>query len=101
MLNELMSHESKADSSGHGRTALMVYKKRDPPLAASMDWDGGTPEVEKTLEGAFPGLTLAIKLQGTTLAALGQRFVRTNFLILAGLSVLMAGGIVLTYRNVS
>ena len=102
MLSELMSHENKTDSGGHGRTVMMAHMKRDStPLAASTYWDGGTPEVEKTLEGAFPGLMLAIKLQGTTLAALGQRFVRTNFLILAGLSVLMAAGIGLTYRNVS
>ena len=44
-----------------------------PPWAPSMGWDGGAPEVERT-EGAFQGLTLAIKLRGTTLAAIGQRF---------------------------
>jgi signal transduction histidine kinase len=53
------------------------------------------------MEGAFPGLTLAIKLRGTTLASLGQRFVRTNFLTLGALSVLLAAGILLTYRNVA
>jgi len=46
-------------------------------------------------------LTLAIKLKGTTLEELGQRFVRTSFLILGGLSLLLAGGILLTYRSVS
>jgi signal transduction histidine kinase len=53
------------------------------------------------MEAAFPGLTLAIKLKGTTLEELGQRFVRTSFLILGGLSLLLAGGILLTYRSVS
>jgi len=53
------------------------------------------------MEGAFPGLTLAIKLPGTTLAALEHRFVRNDFLILTGLSLLLAGGIILTYRNIS
>jgi signal transduction histidine kinase len=70
-------------------------------MAASVGWDGGLPEVERNMEGAFPGLALAIKLRGTTLEAIGQRFVRTSFLILGGLSLLLAGGLVLTYRNVS
>jgi signal transduction histidine kinase len=59
------------------------------------------PEVERNMEAVFPGLTLAIKLKGTTVEALGQRFVRTSFLVLGGLSLLLAGGIFLTYRNVT
>jgi signal transduction histidine kinase len=46
-------------------------------------------------------LYLGMKLRGTTLAAMGQRFMRSSFLILGGLSLLLAGGILLTYRNVS
>ncbi len=57
--------------------------------------------MERNLEGAFPGLTLAIKLRGTTLAAIGQRFRAHQFYSLAALSFLLAGGIALTYRNVS
>jgi len=53
------------------------------------------------MEGAFPDLSLAIKLRGTTLAALGDRFVHTSFLILGALSLLLGGGIFWTYRNVS
>ena len=53
------------------------------------------------MDGPFQGLTLAIKLRGTTLEALGNHFVRTSFLILGGLSLLLGGGIFLTYRNVS
>ena len=53
------------------------------------------------MEGAFPGLALAMKMRGTTLEAMGQRFVRTSFLILGGLSLLLTGGLILTYRNVS
>ena len=59
------------------------------------------PEVERNLEGAFPGLTLAIKMHGTTLKEVANRFMRTNFLILGGLTFLLAGGLGLTYRNVS
>ena len=60
-----------------------------------------TPEVERNLEGAFPGLTLAIKMRGTTLKEVANRFTRNNFLILGGLTFLLAGGLGLTYRNVS
>ena len=92
--------EAKSDKSG-SRAGMMVHiRGESDPLATSADWDGGTPEVERNLETAFPGLTLAIKLHGTTLASLGQRFIRTSFLILGALSVLLAAGILLTYRNV-
>jgi signal transduction histidine kinase len=80
----------------------MVHPKGEPiPLAASVGWDGGVPEVERNMEAVFPGMTLAIKLRGTTLEAIGQHFVRTSFLGLGALSLILAGGIVLTYRNVS
>ena len=92
--------EAKSDKSG-SRAGMMVHiRGESDPLATSAEWDGGTPEVERNLETAFPGLTLAIKLHGTTLASLGQRFIRTSFLILGALSVLLAAGILLTYRNV-
>jgi signal transduction histidine kinase len=40
-------------------------------------------------------------MRGTTLEAIGQHFMRTSFLILGVLSLLLAGGIALTYHNVS
>src|SRR6202041_3185180 len=49
----------------------------------------------------FPGLVLGMKLRGTTLAAMAQHFMHTSVLTLGGLSFLLAGGIYLTYRNVS
>jgi signal transduction histidine kinase len=105
MLASLISQnyaEAQRDKSNYGRVAMMLHLKSEPaPLATSAEWDGGAPEMERNLEGAFPGLTLAIKLQGTTLASLGQRFVRTSFLILGGISLLLAGGILLTYRAVT
>jgi signal transduction histidine kinase len=104
-LTELINRnqaETPSDKSGHSRAAMMLHMKGEPyPLVKSPEWDGGSPEVERNLESAFPGLTLAIKLQGTTLASLGERFVRTNFLTLGALSVLLAAGILLTYRNVT
>jgi signal transduction histidine kinase len=43
----------------------------------------------------------AIKYPGTTVADIGARFSRNNYTILAALSLLMIGGIFLTYRNIS
>src|SRR5579872_701957 len=101
MLNSLMTRNLTEDK-GTSRTGVMVHLKGDPEfLAACTDWDGGKPEVERVMEGAFPDLVLAMKMRGTTLKAMGQHFVRMNFLILGGLSLLLAGGIFITYRNVN
>lgn len=100
MLNAVLSHqEEKGEKT---RVAMMLHPKYEyTPLATSSGWDGGNAEVERNLEGAFPGLTLAIKLPGTTLAAMEQHFVRTSFLILGVISLLLAGGLFLTHRNIS
>jgi len=99
MLNDVMSH-NVSDTQNHA--VLMLRSKYDPtPFTQSSGWDGGTPEVERNLEGAFQGMTLAIKLRGTTLAAIGERFARISFLTLAALSLVLAAGIALTYRNVT
>jgi signal transduction histidine kinase len=99
-LNALLSQQEERGQKNH--VVMMVHPKHDStPLAASAGWDGGYPEVEREMEGAFPGLTLAIKLPGTTLAAMGQHFVRTSFLILGTLSLLLTGGIILTHRAIA
>jgi signal transduction histidine kinase len=102
MLDTVMSRNLTEGHTEKNPAVMMVRVKSEyTPLAAAPGWDGGMPEMERNLEGAFPGLTLAIKLRGTTLAALGQRFVRINFLVLGGLTLLLGGGIVLTHRNVA
>ncbi len=101
MLNEVMSR-NVAEAQTDKNTVIMVHgKSESSPLAACDGWDGGTPEVERNMEAVFPGLALGIKLRGTTLAAIGQHFFRSSFLTLAGLSLVLACGIALTYRNVS
>src|SRR6266550_2274503 len=101
MLNEVMSR-SVAEAQTDKNAVMMVHAKSESnPFAACDGWDGGTPEVERNLEAVFPGLVLGIKLRGTTLAAIGQHFFRSRFLTLAGLSLVLACGIALTYRNVS
>jgi len=101
MLNEVMSR-NVAEAQTDKNAVIMVHGKSESnPLASCDGWDGGTPEVERNLEAVFPGLALGIKLRGTTLAAIGQHFFRSSFLTLAGLSLVLACGIALTYRNVS
>jgi len=92
-----------ADAQGDkSHAVIMIHPKSESaPLAASAGWDGGEPEVERNFEGAFTGLTLAMKMRGTTLAAMGKHFAMTSYGILGALSLLLAGGLILTYRNVS
>ncbi len=101
MLDSEMSRNASEPNSS-GQSVVMLHSRYDStPIAVSSGWDDGNPEVERNLEGAFPGLTLAIKMRGTTLKEVANRFMRTNFLILGGLTFLLAGGLGLTYRNVS
>lgn len=79
----------------------ITWGKDNQELAKSPDWDGGEAEVERKLEGALPDVTMGVKYKGTTVAAMGERFLRTSFLILAAISVLLVGGIWSMYRNVS
>jgi signal transduction histidine kinase len=71
------------------------------PFMNSATWGTGEPEVSHNLDDPFRGLSLGIKFQGTTAAAIGRRWVMQSFLILGALSVLMIGGLVLTYRSVN
>ncbi|HKG46264.1 MAG TPA: HAMP domain-containing sensor histidine kinase [Pyrinomonadaceae bacterium] len=89
------------------RLAMMVYPadvmkaEPDRPLAMSAGWGTGKPEISYKLDDPFRGLALGIKFQGTTAAAISHRWVWQSFLILGVLSVLMIGGLVLTYRSVN
>ncbi len=100
-LNTVLPYQDPNDTS-NPQPAIMVRTAKDQsPLAASICWDGGVPEVERNFESVFPGLILGIKLRGTTIESMSNKFLRTNFMILGALSLLMAGGMWLTYRNVS
>jgi signal transduction histidine kinase len=89
------------------RLAMIVFPAdsfRSEPeraFATSAGWNGGKPEVSLNLDHPFSGLALGIKFQGTTAQAIGQKWVWQSFLILGVLSVLMIGGLVLTYRSVN
>jgi signal transduction histidine kinase len=100
-LNEVLPNPNRNDTS-HPQQVIMVRTAKDhSPFATSICWDGGSPEVERSFENVFPGLILGIKLRGTTIANIGNNFVRTGFLMLGALSLLMGGGLLLTYRNVA
>jgi signal transduction histidine kinase len=100
-LNDVLPDQMENDTS-HPRKGIMVrYEKDEYPLATSMYWDGGSPEVERPFKKVFPGLVLGIKLRGTTLASISDHLLRTHFLVLGALSLLMSAGLILTYRNVS
>jgi len=106
MLHEL---NPPAPDEGHQdeRLAMMVYLadagsgQGYREFAASPTWGIGKPEVSQNLDEPFRGLSLGIKFQGTTAEAISRRWVFQSFLILAVLSVLMIGGLVLTYRSVN
>jgi len=101
VLNTVLPDQNPYDTS-HPQPAIMVRTARDQsPLAASICWDGGVPETERGFESVFPGLILGMKLRGTTIENISNKFMRTNFIILGALSLLIAGGMWLTYRNVS
>jgi len=100
ILNSLMAENAADTKDNHSHAAMMIHLPKDPPIAQSSEWDGGTPEMERKLEAGLPGLMLAMKFRGTTVEAIGQRFLRTSFLVLGGLSLLLAAGMILTYRGV-
>jgi signal transduction histidine kinase len=101
VLNEVLPDQMENDTS-HPQKGLMVrYEKDDYPLATSMYWDGGSSEVERPFKNIFPGLILGMKLRGTTIANVSNHLLRTNFLVLGSLSLLMGAGLILVYRNVA
>ncbi len=105
MLDGLITQKLSEDKDE--RLAMMVYPAEqeggheDKPLATSAGWSKGKPEITRKLDDVFHGLALGIKFQGTTVDAIGRRWVQQSFLILGALSLLMIGGLVLTYRSVS
>lgn len=103
LLNELSkSLEDDKDE----KLELMVYPTNpdghgEKPLATSSGWGDGKAEVTRKMDNVFDGLGLGIKLQGTTVEAIGQRWFVQSLIILGILSLFMIGGLVLTYRSVS
>ena len=102
VLKAVLNSKSSMLRADMNPPAMMIRPRKDyAPWVASDNWDGGHPEVERPFSETFPNLTLAIKYPGTTIADIGMKFLRYNYTVLGGLSLLMIGGILLTYRNIS
>jgi signal transduction histidine kinase len=102
MMKDVLTGKNDVLKSEENPPIMMIHPSKDPsPWVTSGNWDGGKPEAERNFQYVFPDLTMAIKYQGTTVADISSRFLRYNYIVLAALSVLMIGGIWLTYRNVS
>jgi signal transduction histidine kinase len=102
VMKDVLNSKSEVLMSDANPPVMMIHGSKDSaPWVESANWDGAKPEAERALEWVFPDLTLAIKYQGTTVADIGTRFLRYNYIVLAALSLFMVAGIWLTYRNVS
>ncbi len=102
IVKDVLSSKSTVLRTDANLPVMMIHApKESTPWVASANWDGGSPEEERRFADVFPDLILAIKYQGTTIADIGTRFLRYNYIVLGALSCLMVGGIWLTYRNVS
>jgi signal transduction histidine kinase len=97
----------KLTDESHHQLALSVFptdheaQTCDKMLAATPGWGDGHPEVVRNFEDVFQKLTLGIKFQGTSADAIAGRWAQQSMLILGVLSLLMIGGLALTYRSVS
>ena len=102
VMTDVLTSRSSALRSDANPPAMMVRPlKSSTPWLTSSSWDGGKAEMERPLGDIFQGLVLGIKYPGTTIDEIGAKFLRFNYLILTALSLVMAGGIFLTYRNIS
>ena len=101
MMKDVLSSKSSV-LHAENPPVMMIRSSKDMGMTpwVSAGWDGGKPEAERPFQWVFQGLTMGIKYQGTTVADIGARFLRYNYMVLAALGILMAGGIWLTYRNV-
>ena len=104
-INELLA--KKLYDQGGNSLAMMIYAgdiesgSEIKPLFVSSGWGQGKPEVSRKFTNAFGGLSLGVKFQGTSVKQLGQQWIHRSFWILAILSLMIIGGLVLTKHMVS
>ena len=102
MMKDVLSTKNNVPEIEANPPVMMIHPSKDStPWITSGNWDGANPEAERNFQYVFQDLTLAIKYQGMTVADIGARFLRYNYIVLAALSLFMVAGIFLTYRNVS
>jgi signal transduction histidine kinase len=108
ILKELIGKKLKDLKDQRGiQLAMSVFPSMDEGktpekiVAASAGWREAKPEVIRKLDDPFRGLSLGIQFQGVTVEELGRHWVQRSFLILGVLSLLLVGGLTLTYKAVS
>jgi signal transduction histidine kinase len=102
VLTDVLTSKSSVLRADASPPAMMIRPARSyTPWVTSSSWDGGKPEMERSLGDIFQGMVVAIKYPGTTIDEIGAKFLRYNYFILAALSLVMAGGVFLTHRNIS
>jgi signal transduction histidine kinase len=102
LMKDVLTSKSPVLMADANPPVMMIHSSRDSaPWVTSSNWDGARPEAERNFEYIFQELTMAIKYQGLTVADIGNRFLRYNYMVLGALALFMVGGIWLTYRNVS
>ncbi len=101
LMKDVLTSKNGLRSESNPPVMMVRPTGSDTPWVTSGNWDGAKAERERPFQWVLQDLTMGIKFQGTTVAELGSKFLRYNFTILAALSILMIGGIWLTYRNVS
>lgn len=105
ILNELIVYKLKDKSPNPLAISVFPSAKEgdntDQLVAASSGWREGKPEVTRKLDDPFRGLSLGIQFKNITVAEMGQRWVGRSFFILGVLSLLLVGGLTLTYKAVS
>jgi signal transduction histidine kinase len=102
IMTDVLTSKNSVLRSDANPPAMMVRPlKSYTPWITSASWDGGKPEMERPLGDIFQGIVFGIKYPGTTIDEIGAKFLRYNYFVLAALSLVMAGGVFLTYRNIS
>jgi len=102
VITDVLSSKNSVLQADANPPAMMIRPSKSyTPLVSSSRWDGGKPEMERPLANVFQGMVLGIKYPGTTIDAIGAKFLRYNYMVLGALSLLMAGGIYMAYRNIS
>jgi len=102
VIKDVLNRKSIRPKGDTNPPAIMVHRTMDrTPWVASANWDGGKAEVDVPFEDIFQDISWSIKYPGTTLADISAKFIRYMYTILGALSLLMLGGIFMTYRNIS
>jgi signal transduction histidine kinase len=102
IISEVLNSKSNAFRNDANPPAIMIHPAHDNTIwVTSSNWKGEKGEVDYAFSNIFNGMVWSIKFPGTTLADISAKFMRSNFMILGALSILMLGGILLSYRNIS